>query len=183
VPVRRLMLNIATEYSSIFLVAVGVAVVSTLGIAFLQGANQVGAEEVEVQETAAVPGPDGMQTLVIKDWGVRVEVPLADAMPAVKYARQSDSSVGISSADLEKAGPECRAGRNGLGAIIRVPAGTFAAFSEKTTNVQFIKTVGQYDYGYGAPGGTCVSLNTGQIINRERSVLTEALSSLAPFGE
>jgi hypothetical protein len=173
VPVRRLMLNIATEYSSIFLVAVGVAVVSTLGIAFLQGANQVGAEEVEVQETAAVPGPDGMQTLVIKDWGVRVEVPLADAMPAVKYARQSDSSVG----------PECRAGRNGLGASIRVPAGTFAAFSEKTTNVQFIKTVGQYDYGYGAPTGTCVSLNTGQIINRERSVLTEALSSLAPFGE
>jgi hypothetical protein len=183
VSAHRLMPNVLTEYGSIVLVAVGVTVVSTLGIAFWQGANQVGAEEAEVQETAAVPGPDGRQTLVIKDWGVRAEVPLADVMPTLKYARQSDSSVGISTADLEKAGAECRAGRNGLGALIRVPAGTFASFSEKTSDVRFIKTVGQYDYGYSSPSGTCSSLNTEQIINRERSVLTEALSSLAPSGE
>jgi hypothetical protein len=179
----RIAHGAAKEYIPILLVALGVALVTTLVAAFINSVHQVGADEMVAQEHVATPGPDGMQTLGVVDWGVRLTVPLAPEMPAMKYAKQSDSSIGLSTEDLEKFGPACRASRNALGALMRVPAGTLGSYSDKSANVQFVQTIGQYDYGYVVPGGDCTGAGTAQIVNRERSILIEALVSLAPFGE
>src|SRR5476649_2166739 len=102
------------ELGSIFLVAVGVALISTLAGSVVDHVHQVDAEELTGAETTALPAPGGNQVLDLKDWGLKLTTPLAAAMPALSYTTRAGDTVGLSSADLAKLGPDCIASRNAL---------------------------------------------------------------------
>jgi hypothetical protein len=168
------------ELAPVLVVALVVVAISTLGESAFTKFRQAGAEEHASPETASIAGPAGFQTLTIKDWGVQLKLPLAAEMPLVLYATESPSNIGFSSSDLEKYGAKCLAGKNALGALTRIPAGQFANYAKGAMNATFVGTVGQYDYAYDAsPGGCADTETTSEIVNREVSVLSEALSGLA----
>lgn len=168
------------ELGPVFLVAVAVVAVGTVSAAVFNYAQKAGAEEQPTREVAAVPASDGrQQVLMVKEWGVTLTVPLAAEMPLMSYASQSAVSVGLSTADLKAYGKECSAARGGLGSLVRIPAGTFGEYSKGDVSKQFVKTLGGYDYLYLAPEKVCVdSYAVSMIMNREKSVLYEALSTL-----
>lgn len=164
----------------IFLVAVGVAFSSTLVGSVFDHVHQVDAEELGARSYAAAPGPGGTQVLTIPAWGVSLPLPLALEMPALSYASQSSVSVGLSTTDLTQLGPACRPERNGLGALLRLPAGSYSATTQGQGRYSYIATIGQYDYAYEAPIGNCSGTEVGNAITvREQSILTAALSSLS----
>jgi hypothetical protein len=172
-----------SDFWAVFLVAVAVVVASTLAGAWLDHLHQVNAEDMTTKTSSAVPGPNGYQTLTISEWGVQLELPLADELPTVSYGSQGGSSIGLSSADVEKLGPACAAGRNALGAVVRMPRGSFAApFAEGTLNY-FIATIGEYDYAYQISPTACIDQpGENGTVNRETSIIREAVGSLRPVG-
>ena len=93
------------ELGSIFLVAVGVALVSTLAGSVFDHVHQVDAEELTAATTTAIPTAGGNQVLSLKDWGLQLTMPLAAEMPAISYTTRPGDTVGLSSADLAPLGP------------------------------------------------------------------------------
>jgi hypothetical protein len=163
-------------------IAVTVAFASTLAGSVLDRVHQVDAEALVASEAQAAVADGGTQRLEIKDWGVQLTLPLAAELPVVRYASQSKSSVGLSSADLAQMGPECRASRNALGSLVRLPGGTFGQTKRGSTIEYFVATVGGYDYAYQLPQGSCTDLAGAQpVVNREVAVIREALGTLAPL--
>jgi hypothetical protein len=164
----------------VFLVAVGVAFGWTLVGSVFDHVHQVDAEELGARSYAAAPGPGGTQVLTLPAWGVSLTLPLALEMPTLSYAPQSDVSAGLSTADLAQLGPACRPERNGLGALLRMPAGTYSATTQGQGQYSYIGTIGGYDYAYDAPIGNCSGTEAGNAITvREESILSGSLSSLS----
>jgi hypothetical protein len=165
------------------IIAVTVAFASTLAGSVLDHVHQVDAEGLVAGEAQAAASDNGMQRLAIKEWGVQLTMPLADALPVVSYAEQSKSSVGLSAEDVSQLGPECRASRGALGTLVRLPGGTFGQTKRGATIEYFVATVGGYDYAYQLPQGSCTDLTGAQpLVNREVAVIREALGTLAPLG-
>ena len=172
--------GLARELVPSLVVAVGVALVSTLAGAILDHVHQVDAEALVQQEISATPAANHQQTLTIKDWGVQVNLPLASEMPLLKYAPQGKASVGLSSAGLEAYGIACSAGRNALGTLIRYPKGAFSSTPQSDTVQYFVAHVGDYDYAYQIPRTACAqAVGDRPLINEQTSVLREALGGLS----
>jgi hypothetical protein len=173
----------ARDLGPVLLVAITVALLSTLAGAYLDHVHQVDAEEISGQrEYAAVPAADGTQVLTLADWGVKLTVPLAGEMPTLSYAAQSDSSVGLSTKDLAALGDACRASRNGLGSLVRMPAGAYAPTTASSPTYTYIATFGAHDYAYLAPRNDCLAMpGAGFLLNREESILYGALGTLSPL--
>ena len=168
------------DLGPVFLVAVGVAFGWTLAISVFDHVHQVDAEELGARPHPAVPGPGGTQVLTIADWGVSLTVPLAPEMPTLSYATQSSDSAGLSTTDLAQLGPACRPERNGLGSLLRLPAGSYSETAQGQGQFYYIATIGDYDFAYESPAANCAGTDAGEAITvREESVLTGALSSLA----
>lgn len=172
--------GVVTELKSVFFVAIGVTLASTIAGSVVDHQHQVIAEERVLHEIVAVPGA-GSQTLTIPDWGVQVTVPLAPEMSLLRYAGDSQESRGLSSAELVKYGQACAADRNALGTLMRYPVGTYATGVKPGWGSNMVATVGDYDYVYQFPQNSCSDNDAARaIVNREESVLLEAFSSLTP---
>lgn len=170
------------ELGPIFLVAVSVAIFSTLAGSVFDNVHKVDAEELTGAETSAVPVDGGMQQLDLLQWGVTLNVPLAAELPTLRYTTRSGDSVGLSSVDLEAIGPACLASHGGLGNLVRFPAGSFAASTHGDPAEHFIATVDGHDYAYQTPLNACANTSAaGAIINREESAIFSTLDSLAPL--
>jgi len=170
------------ELGPIFAVAVGVALVTTLVGSMLASFHQVAAEDLAVRSGAATAGPDAStQTLVLGDWNAQLNLPLTNEMPLVAYAEHSASSLGLSSADAAKLGPDCLASRNALGSVLRSPLGTYARSAHHGPIEYFIAAIGSYEYTYQMPQTACADTPLGQaLVNRETSFIISSLDSLAP---
>ncbi len=167
------------ELIPIFIVAVGVALASTLAGSVFDRIHRVDAEELTAAEKSATPGPDGTQVLTLADWGVQLSTPLASEMPILKYTTRSGDAVGLSSADLEPLGPNCIASRNALGVILRAPVGTYATSKHGGKIEYYMAAVGAYEYTFQMPQSACSDKEPGRsVINRETSVLIDNLSNL-----
>lgn len=161
-------------------VAVAVVLAGTVTGAYFDHVHKVAADEVSIAAVQAVASGN-VQTLTIGQWGVQVAVPFAAEMPLLSYANESAQSVGLSSADLEKLGPQCGASKNALGALTRNAAGSYGSTVKADAGSNLVATIGEYEYVYKFPQGSCSDTEAGRIIiNREESVLLEALSTLAP---
>lgn len=175
--------RVVREFSSVLMVAVGVTLVGTLIGAVADHVHQVDAEAMPVAETKAVPGV-GSQVLAIHEWGVQLVLPLAEELPLVSYVSQSSESVGLSSADLSALGADCRASRNGLGTLLRLPQGSYAAYASRDASAHFVGALGQYDYAYQTPHNACANKpGAPELLNREMTVLSETWKSLAPIAK
>ena len=167
----------------VLLVAIGVTVAGTVVGAVSDHVHKVSADEVSAQEVKAVVSGTN-QTLSLGQWGLQFVTPYdAAQMPVLSYANESSSSVGLSSADLEKLGTECGAAQNALGDIVRQDAGTYGkTLAQPGSNV--VATLGQYEFVYNFPKGACGESTQGSaIVNREESILLEALGSLGPVSK
>lgn len=161
------------------LIALTVALFSTLAGSIFDKVHNVDAEEIASGETAAAPGPDDTQLVTAADWGVRFTAPLAPELPTLKYTTRAGDTIGLSSADLEKQGPACIASRGGLGALLRFPAGGFAKTANGDPSKYFIAKINGYDYAYQKPQNACSDTKLGgEITNREVSIIFAALDSL-----
>jgi hypothetical protein len=170
----------ARELVPALAVAVAVVLVWTLGAAWVASFNQADAEDKRSHEIEAAAGPNGQQTLAVKDWGVQLTAPLIKEMTLLRYASQSDVTVGLSTAELVEFGDKCKAGKNGLGALIRLGAGSYIEYSKTDPRANYIKTIGDYDYVYQSPQNACADYpGARNVIIREKSVLYEALQSLS----
>jgi hypothetical protein len=178
------VLSEVRELWPVLVVALAVVAASTLGSSLLDHARPADAEGQAASETTAAPTAAGTQILAIVGWGVQATLPLAAELPTVSYAPHASASIGLSAADVAKYGPACQAGRNALGAILRLPQGTFASYPHTATIQYFITTIGSYDYIYQLPQNACANNPAAQpVINREISIIHDALASLAPLGQ
>jgi hypothetical protein len=167
-----------SELWQVLLVAVGVALAYTFAGAYVDHIHQVSAEELAPPAVAAVPAGD-QQVLHVKDWGVRVTLPLAVELPLISYARLSTDSIGLSSADLTNVSPLCRANHGALGSVTRYPAGTFAEDVVNKPAGLYVRSIGGYDYAYQRAVGECLSVPAAQaVVNREEFGLLQSLESL-----
>ena len=173
----------ARELGSIFMVAVGVALASTLAGSVLDHVHQIDAEALTGAEATATPTGAGYQELALKDWGMQLTMPLGPDMPAMTYTTRPGNTVGVSTADLAPLGPDCIASRNGLGVLLRSPVGTYANGKHGSTIQYYIAQIGSYEYTYEMPQNDCTDSGSGtQIVNRETSILIGSLPTLAPVG-
>jgi hypothetical protein len=169
------------ELLPIFFVAVAVALASTLVGSVLDHVHQVNAEELNTHTTTATDNTDGTQTLAVKDWDVQVALPLARELPLVNYAVHTGSSIGLSSADVQRLGLVCQASRNALGVLLRTPLGATIQTPQGGPATYFIATIGGYEYRYQMPQNACADQPGAQVlINRETSAILSALDALAP---
>lgn len=177
---RKAFKHAVINLAPIFLVAVAVALGTTLASSAFTQVRQVDAEDINVAEAAASPAAAGTQMLTIQPWDVEITLPLvAGQSSLISYANQAGASVGLTSAELEKLGSGCTASHSALGSIIRYSHGHYSAGTGAIN--YFIGTVGDYDYSYRLPSGLCSNdPAAGSIINRETSVLNANLNSLAP---
>jgi hypothetical protein len=174
----------ARELWPVLGVALMVALASTFAGAWFDHFHQVNADNSSVKLTTAVPGPGGSQTMAIGDWGVQLVLPLAAEMPAVSFSGPAADSIGLSSDDVSKLGTACRADNNALGALLRLPAGTYEASAHDGAVDYFIATIGGYEYIYRLAATACLDQpGAGSLVNRETSVLREAVSTLAPISK
>jgi hypothetical protein len=161
------------------MVAVGVALVSTLAGSVFDRVHQVDAEALVRDTVAARPAGD-QQTLVVPEWGVQATIPLAAEMPLLSYSAHGQSSIGLSSAGLVSYGPLCSAARNALGVLVRYPLGGFDQRSEGAVMQYFLAQVGQFEYAYQLPQTSCLQADPHRpLINQQTSVLREALGTLS----
>ena len=168
------------ELWPIFLVAVGVALMSTLAGSVLDHVHQIDAEGLTAAETAATPGTGGTQVLLFSNWGVQLTAPLAPDVPTLKYTTRSGNTIGVSSADLAALGSTCHASQNALGVFKRAPLGTYDSSRHGGPIEYFITTIGQYEYTYTLPQTACTNTETGHVIvNRETSAIVSSLDTLA----
>ncbi len=164
----------------VLVIAVAVTLFGTLAGSVFDHVHKVDAEELTAGETSATPGPDGSQAVIMADWGVQFTAPLAAELPTLKYTTRNGDAIGFSSADLEQHGAACIAGRNGLGALLRFPAGGFAKSVNADFPKIFVATINGYDYAYQKPQNACSDTTAGaEITNREVSIFIAALDSLA----
>lgn len=167
----------------VFGIAVAVAVVGTVTGYVWDHVHKVVAEEQVSHGTSAQDLGDGHQLLTVGDWGVQATLPLAAELPLVSVAVQSADVVGLTSADLAKLGPQCRAGNNALGTITRYPAGKYVPSEKVMLGANVVATVGSYDFVYQFPQNACADQPAGmEIINRETSIVLEALGSMTAIG-
>ncbi len=168
------------ELWPIFLVAIGVALLSTLAGSVFDHVHQVDAEEFTAAETTATPSVRGTQVLAFADWGVQLTTPLAPELPTLKYTTRPGNTVGISSADLAALSATCHASQNALGVLMRAPLGTFTSSKHGGSIQYFIGTIGPYEYTYTLPQTSCSDTEAGHtIVNRETSAIIASLDSLA----
>jgi hypothetical protein len=168
------------ELGSIFLVAVGVALASTLAGSVVDHVHQVDAEELTGAEATATAAGTS-QVLTLKDWGLTLTLPFGTELPAVTYTTRPGDTVGISSADLAPLGPDCIASRNGLGVLLRSPIGSYANARHGSTISYYITAIGNSEYSYEMPQSDCSDIaQVNPIINRETSIVIGSLPSLAP---
>ncbi len=171
------------EHWPIFLVAVGVVMVSTVAGSVFDRVHKINAEELAASATSAVPGPNNTQVVSIGPWGVQLTTPLAAEMPTLRYTNAPGESVGLSSKDLEALGDQCHATKNALGVLSRFPAGTYAKTQHSGTTEYFINKIGDYEFTYRIPTSACADTEAGRtIINTETSVIVESLESLSAIG-
>jgi hypothetical protein len=170
------------ELGVIGAVAGMVTLSATLAGSVFDHVHQVDAEALRSNDVTAVA--QGEQQLVaIPDWGVQLTLPLSPGLSLMRYAAQSPMSVGLSTADLAALGEDCRAGRDGLGALLRLPAGSYATYAGRDVSMHFIAQVGGYDFAYQTPHNACSSLpGASEIINREMIMLSGAWGTLEPTG-
>jgi hypothetical protein len=181
-PTLTRALQSARELWPVFIVAVGVALASTLAGSIFDHRHQVAAEDFGAASVAAVAGPDNTQIVKISDWSVQITLPLATELPLLRYAPHAGASVGFSSADLEPLGTACQAGHDALGTLIRASKGTTASVNGPGGVPRyFIAGVGDYDYVYQMPQNACTHNDTAQtLVNRETSIIREALDTITP---
>lgn len=172
---------VSRELGPIFIVAVAVALASTLAGSVFDHIHQIDAEALAPgQATSTAVAAGAQQTLILKNWGVQATTPLAAAMPLISYVGHDQTSIGLSSANLQKLDPACTASQNALGALIRYPHGTYGAYAHDTAIEYYLVQVGDYDYAYQLPAGACAQIPGAQVlINQQTSVLREALGGLA----
>jgi|SRR6185369_12033473 len=169
------------ELWPIFLVAVGVALASTLAGSVLDRVHRIDAEELTAAVATAVQGPDNTQVIDFKDWGVRLTAPLGADLSSVQYTTRSGDAVGVSSTTLAPLGANCLASRNALGVFRRAPLGSYASSKHGGSIEYFAGSVGQYEYTYQLPQNACTDTEAGHtVVNRETSALIQSLDSLAP---
>ncbi|HVQ43386.1 MAG TPA: hypothetical protein VMT30_00245 [Candidatus Saccharimonadia bacterium] len=175
------MWRAARELGPVLMVAVGVSLVSTFAGAWLDHIHQVDAESRANKLVVAAPGPDGSQTLTVGEWGVTLVLPLARQLPLVSYAGQGGSGIGLSAEDVRKLGEACGADHNALGALLRLPGGSFVASSRHNGVDYFIATLAGYDYVYHVAPTACLDTpGAVGVVNRETSIIREAMTTLAP---
>lgn len=165
----------------VFGIAVAVALLGTATGFAWDRVHRVVAEEQVSHGTPAVVKSADIQQLSIGDWGVSVDLPLAAEMPLLSYAVQSADVIGLSSADLEKFGPDCRAGRNALGTVSRYQVGSYGKSVPASAGSNVVASIGAFDYVYQFPQTACADQPGAMtVINREMTVVLEALGNLAP---
>ena len=170
------------ELGPSFLVAVSVAIFSTLAGSVLDHVHKVDAEELSGVVINAKPIEGAQQRLDFTSWGVTLNLPLAAELPTVRYTTGSGDSIGLSSQDLEKLGPACIASHAGLGNIVRLPAGTFTSAVHSDPSMHFVSTINGHDYVYKTPLSACAATSAASaIINREESAVLNAMDSLSPL--
>ena len=171
VPVRDL--------GPVFVVAVAVALLSTLVGAVVDHVHQVDAEALASQQFTAQATSATQQTLALNDWGLQATFPLAPEMPLVVAASHGTSSLGLSSVALAKYGPACAADRNALGSLSRYPKG--AAVQEHGGAISYVVAeIGDYKYVYQMPNGACSQSGSAPALTTQQtSVLREYLGGLA----
>jgi len=176
----KVMQNVR-DLSAAAAVAVVVALASTMAGSVLDHIHQVDAETVAATEKPAKAGPDGMQTLNVADWGVSLTVPLAAEMPLLTYTDHGGTSIGLSAADLTKVSTACTSSKNALGSIVQLAAGSYIeAATRGNWHARFINTINSHDYVYLYPQTACTEkAEAVPIVNREVSIITEAMDSLA----
>jgi hypothetical protein len=176
--------EVARDLSPVFIVAVAVVLASTVAGSVLDHVHKANADSANANVVSAVASAGQTQTMTIGAWGVQFTAPLASAMPLLSYASGSSQAVGLSSADLEKLGPQCGANRNALGLLTRNPAGSFGNSVAAQAGKNLVATIGAYDYVYKFPQSSCSDSAEGMaMVNREESILFEALGSLAPVAK
>jgi hypothetical protein len=155
----------------------------TLAGSVFDHVHQVDAEALRGNEVRAVVSGD-QQVLTIADWQVRLALPLnapGAGLSQVSYAAQSSMSVGLSTADLSALGEDCRAGRDGLGALLRLPAGSYTTYAGRDVSLHFIARVGAYDYAYQTPHNACGQVpGAAAVLNREMTMFSSAWETLEP---
>lgn len=169
------------ELRPIFWVAIGVVAVGTVTGSIFDRIHRVAAEESGAPAVAAVADGNGGQVVTLPAWGVRFTLPIADEMPLLSYAVTSPDAVGFTSEDLAKLGPACSAARSALGSLLRYPGGSFGSAVKATPGANLVATMGNYDYVYQFPVNACADTEAGTTtVNREESVVLEAMSTLGP---
>jgi hypothetical protein len=169
------------ELGPVLLVSMAVVLIGTLAGSLFDRGQRVGAEGLDVPVVTAQPAEGGTQVVDLGGWGVRLVAPLAPELPALRYTVGGGNSVGLSSADLEQVSPACSAGHSGLGTLVRLGSGGFSAAYNGNPAMHYVATIGGHDYAYQSPHNACSDVPAAsEIINRETSIIFEALASLAP---
>jgi hypothetical protein len=97
-------------------------------------------------------------------------MPLGSDMPLLKYAGQGPDSVGLSSAGLSQWGADCSASRNGVGAIVRRPAGSNAG--------HVMATLDGYDYVYTQPQSPCMKVRDADYVAAQEAMAIQGAGTL-----
>ena len=163
--------SVVRDLGPALLVSLGVALVFTAAAAVFQQFHQVAAEDLNVHQVPAVAGPNSTQVMNIKSWGVTLTLPLGSDMPLVSYAGQGPDSVGLTTASLSQYGTACSASRNGVGAIVREPAGSNAG--------HVMATIGAYDYVYQQPLSSCMDVREAAYVAAQEAMAIQGVGTLA----
>lgn len=162
--------GVVRDLGPVLLTALGVTLVFTLAAAVVQQFHQVSAEDLNVHEVAAVAGPNNMQMLDIKPWGVKLTLPLGSDMPLVRYASQGPDSVGLTTAGLNQYGVACSAGHNGVGALVRKAAGS--------GDGHVMATIGGFDYVYQQPQSSCMNVREAAYSAAQEAIAIQGVGTL-----
>ncbi len=175
------------ELGPVFLVTLAVVVVATLAGAAISRRSPIDAEQVSAPAIQATAGPldasgQPTQIVAIPSWGVAATLPLATDLPLVSYVNHGDVSLGLATTDLAALGPACTAARDALGLLSRVSHGASPLPIPKGAISYVLTTIDGYDYRYQTAQTACTNTEAGHaLVNRQTSILREALSSLAPL--
>jgi hypothetical protein len=165
-------------------VVVGVALIFTVSASVFEQFHQVAAEDLNIHEVPAATTQAGSQQVInLQSWGVELTLPLGHGLPLMSYAVQGPDSVGLSSADVEKYGPDCAAGRNAVGALLRVQPDGVGRYLTASQRGMVMGQVGGYDYVYQLPSNSCMNLPPAANLAAQESLLIEGVGTLGPMSK